>query len=311
MKIRLLFFRSLFFLPLLSGCGNEQPETGKLDNPTSGTVPIVVDEVVQPLYEQLQFVFEARYPKAHLITTYSSENVLSNRLINDSARIALLTRKLNAQEEAFFASKKFGIEQVLLATDAVAFVVNRTNTDSVFTTEQLRRILLGQDTLWSQIQPGNTLGGIRVVFDNPGSANIRYLSDTLLGGKPLSSSCFAVKSNQAVIDYVNEHPEAIGVVGLNWIGDKDSEDDAKRRKMIVLAAVGDSLSTAETPHQSALALKTYPFCREVWFVKIGKRPGLGTGFASFAYSEAGQLIVQKAGLLPAKPAERRIEMKIN
>jgi phosphate transport system substrate-binding protein len=190
-------------------------------------------------------------------------------------------------------------------------VVNRSNTDSVFTTAQLRRILLGQDTLWSQIQPGNTLGRIHVVFDNPGSANIRYLSDTLLGDKPLSSSCFAVNSNQAVIDYVNEHPEAIGVVGLNWIGDKDSDADAKRRKMIVLAAAGDSLATATTPHQSALALKTYPFCREVWFVKIGKRPGIGTGFASFAYSEAGQLIVQKAGLLPAKPAERRIEMKIN
>jgi phosphate transport system substrate-binding protein len=299
-----------FFLFLFTACGNEKPAEA-LDTPTTGTVPMVVDETVQPLCEQLIETFEFRYPKAFLMARFLPENEVEKRLIDDSARIAILTRKLNAQEEAFFTSKKFGIEQVMLASDAVAFVVNRSNTDSVFTTAQLRRILLGQDTLWSQIQPGNTLGRIRVVFDNPGSANIRYLSDTLLGDKPLSSSCFAVNSNQAVIDYVNEHPEAIGVVGLNWIGDKDSDADAKRRKMIVLAAAGDSLATATTPHQSALALKTYPFCREVWFVKIGKRPGLGTGFASFAYSEAGQLIVQKAGLLPAKPAERRIEMKIN
>ncbi|MGL5890053.1 MAG: PstS family phosphate ABC transporter substrate-binding protein, partial [Bacteroidia bacterium] len=256
-------------------------------------------------------MFELRYPKAHLVIRYTSENEVQTGLVNDSARIALLTRKLSAEEVAFFDAKKFGLEQVLLGTDAVAFVVNRANTDSVFTTAQIRRILLGQDTLWSQIQPGNTLGRIRVVFDNPGSSNIRFLSDTLLDKKPLSSGCFAVNSNQAVIDYVNDHPEAIGVVGLNWIGDKDNADDAKRRQMTTLAAVGDSLSTATTPHQSALALKTYPFCREIWFVKIGKRPGLGTGFASFAYSSVGQLIVQKSGLLPAKPAERQVEMKTN
>jgi phosphate transport system substrate-binding protein len=295
---------------LFTACGNEKPAEA-LDTPTTGSVPMVVDETVQPLCEQLIESFEYRYPKAFLVSRFMPENEVINGLINDSARIAFLTRKLNAREEAYFTSKKFGLEQVLLATDAVAFVVNRSNTDSIFTTTQLRRILLGQDTLWSQIQPGNTLGRISVVFDNPGSANIRYLSDTLLASNPLSSSCFAVNSNQAVIDYVNEHPEAIGVVGLNWIGDKDNAEDVKRREKIVLAAAGDSLATAVTPHQSALALKTYPFCREIWFVKVGKRPGLGTGFASFAYSEAGQLIVQKAGLLPAKPAERRIEMKIN
>ncbi|MCU0431868.1 MAG: substrate-binding domain-containing protein [Bacteroidia bacterium] len=301
---------SIIASAMLISCNN-QPKGEELDTPTSGTIPFVIDEVIQPLAEELTISFVARYPKAHLIPRVAPEKDAALMLINDSARNGLLTRKLTKEEVAFFESKKFGLEQVLLASDAVAFVVNRNNTDSVFTKDQLRRILLGQDTLWSQISPGSTLGRIRVVFDNPGSSNIRYLSDTLLGKQPLSKSCFAVQTNQAVIEYVNEHPEAIGVVGLNWIGDKDSEADMSRRKMIVLAAVGDSLNTATTPHQSALALHTYPFCREVWFVKIGKRPGLGTGFASFAYSEVGQLIVQKAGLLAAKPAERRIELKVN
>jgi phosphate transport system substrate-binding protein len=303
----------LLLVPVLflAACSNSKPKSEELDTPTTGTIPLAVDEVVQPLAEQLVISFIARYPKANLITKFAPEKDAAMMLINDSVRNALLTRKLTKEEEAFFAAKKFGIEQVLLASDAVAFVVNKTNTDSVFTKDQIRRILLGQDTLWSQIQPGNTLGRIRVVFDNAGSSNIRYLSDTLLNKQPLSQNCFAVQTNQAVVEYVNEHPEAIGVVGLNWIGDKDNEEDISRKKMIVLAAVGDSLSTAQTPHQSALALHTYPFCREVWFVKIGKRPGLGTGFASFAYSEVGQLIVQKAGLLAAKPAERRIELKVN
>lgn len=311
MNNKRLYTLLLISVLFLAACSNNKPKSEELDTPTTGTIALAADEVVQPLTEQLVISFLARYPKANLITTFAPEKDAAMMLINDSARNALLTRKLTKEEEAFFTAKKFGLEQVLIASDAVAFVVNKTNTDSVFTKAQIRRILLGQDTLWSQIQPGNTLGRIRVVFDNAGSSNIRYLSDTLLAGQPLSKNCFAVQTNQAVVEYVNEHPEAIGVVGLNWIGDKDSEDDMSRKKMIVLAAVGDSLGTAQTPHQSALALHTYPFCREVWFVKIGKRPGLGTGFASFAYSEVGQLIVQKAGLLAAKPAERRIELKVN
>jgi phosphate transport system substrate-binding protein len=306
-------FLLLLLVPVLlfAACQSPKSPEQELDTPTSGTIPLAIDDVILPLAEQLTVSFVARYPKAHLIPRVAPEKDAALMLINDSVRNALLTRKLSKEEEAFFTAKKFGLEQVLLATDAVAFVVNRNNTDSIFTKDQIRRILLGQDTLWSQISPGSTLGRIRVVFDNPGSSNIRYLSDTLLNKQPLSKSCFAVQTNQAVVEYVNEHPEAIGVVGLNWIGDKDSEEDMGRKKMIVLAAVGDSLNTAVTPHQSALALHTYPFCREVWFVKIGKRPGLGTGFASFAYSEVGQLIVQKAGLLAAKPAERRIELKVN
>lgn len=304
-------FASWLGVLLLFAACDTTPRSQRLDTPTSGRITMAVDEVMQPLAEQLVDAFEARYPDAFLVTHFVSEKEAAQELINDSARVAILTRKLTAEEENYFAAQKYGIEQVMLASDAVVFIVNRANGDSVFTCEQLKRMLLGQDTLWSQLQPENKLGRILVVFDNGGSSNIRYLSDTLLGKKPLSASCFAVNSNQAVVDYVNANPGAIGVVGLNWIGDKDNQGDQERQKMICVAAVGDSLNSASLPHQSALALGNYPFRRQVWFVKIGKRPGLGTGFASFAYSETGQLIVQKAGLLPARPAERRIEMKIN
>jgi len=49
----------------------------------------------------------------------------------------------------------------------------------------------------------------------------------------------------------------------------------------------------------------------IWLLKVGKAAGLGTGFASFIMSDRGQLIVQKAGLAPAKPAERQVEININ
>ncbi|MGL5892866.1 MAG: hypothetical protein ACRC3B_23435, partial [Bacteroidia bacterium] len=94
---------SLFML--LGGCGNEKTPGEVLDTPTSGVVPMLVDEVAQPLCEQLVDMFELRYPKAHLVIGYTSENEVQPGLVNDSARIALLTRKLSAEEVAFFDAK--------------------------------------------------------------------------------------------------------------------------------------------------------------------------------------------------------------
>lgn len=297
-------------MSLLFSC-DTTPPSERLDTPTSGTISIVVDETLQPLTDQLIETFEASYPKAFLPATYSPENAVLNGLIADSSRFAVMARALTTEEVAFFKAKTFGVEQVNIGYDAIAFIVNRANTDSVFTTAQLIRMLTGKDTLWKQIRESSVLGRIDVVFDNPGSSTIHFLTDSLLKGAPLGRNCFAINSNQAVVEYVNTHANAIGVVGLNWIGDKDNSSDRERRAMISLAAIGDSISTATTPHQTALALNTYPFRRPIYLIKIGSRPGLGTGFASFAYSERGQLIVQKAGLLPAKPAERHIELKTN
>jgi phosphate transport system substrate-binding protein len=112
------------------------------------------------------------------------------------------------------------------------------------------------------------------------------------------------------VAYVNSNPNAIGVVGLNWLGDRDSEDDMLRRSKVTMAAVGKDSASAVRPNQSALVTKQYPFTRGIWIVKIGKRRGLGTGFATFALGDRGQLIVQRAGLAPAAPAERKVEITI-
>jgi phosphate transport system substrate-binding protein len=294
----------------LSACTSDAPKE-ELDTPTSGAIRVFADEAVQPLTEQLIETFKSSYPKAFLNTSFYSENAVINGLTSDSCRFAVLTRSLTTEELAYFKAKTFGVEQVKIGYDAVAFITNKNNSDSIFTNAQIQRLLLGQDSIWSQVKTNNTLGRITVVLDSPGSSAIRFLSDSLLQGKTLGRTCFAVNSNQSVVDYVNAHANAIGVVGLNWIGDKDNSSDQERLNSIRIAAIGNSLTTAVIPNQSALALQTYPFRREIYLIKIGMRAGLGTGFASFAYSDRGQLIVQKCGLLPAKPAERRIKLKSN
>ncbi|GAB4143733.1 MAG: substrate-binding domain-containing protein [Bacteroidia bacterium] len=300
------------FLPLLIflyACESYENRVSELDTPVSGKINLVIDENIRPLADLLVNSFEASYPDAFLIQKYNQEDEIIQLLYDDSARLALMTRPLQDEELAWFEKQKFIVEQMMIGSDAVVFILNKNNPDSTFTTTQLLNILSGKDTLWENINQKNNAGKIDIVFDNGKSCNIRYLTDTLLGNIPLGKNCFAVNSNKAVVEYVRDHPGAIGVVGLNWIGDKDNENDVLLRQSVKFAAVGTDTATATTPHQSALVTKKYPFTRHLWLVKIGKRAGLGTGFATFVMGDRGQLIVQKSGLAPAKPAERQVEIK--
>lgn len=295
-------------LVLLFSCDDTPPR--EIDTPTSGKVKISIDENIQPLADELIDAFESSYPDAFLFQSYGSEKKVTQELYDDSSELALMTRTLTKEEIDWFAKKTYSVEHIHIASDAVAVLVNRENPDSIFTVGQIRRIMLGQDTSWAQIDPASKLGTLFLVFDNGGSSNLRYLTDTLIGKSPLGKNCFAVSSNDSVVAYVNAHPNAIGIVGINWLGDKDSEEDMARRAKVSIALVGKDSASAVHPHQSALVTATYPFTRGVWIVKIGKRRGLGTGFATFAYQERGQLIVQRAGLAPASPAERRVHLNL-
>ena len=306
------FRRLLFLSPLLAlfSCSDNKP-SAPLDTPTSGKVRISIDENVQPLADELIDAFEFSYPDAFLMQSYAPDDSVVKELYADSSRLAIMTRQLTKEELAYFEAKKFGIEHIRIASDAVVLLVNRDNADSVFTVDQVKRLLTGEDSLWSQLRAGLPAERVHVVFDNGTSSNLRYLSDTLLNKKAPGKNCFAVHSSDSVIAYVNRTPNAIGIIGLNWLGDKDSQEDMDRRAKVRMAMVGKDTASAVHPTQSTLVTGQYPFTRSIYIVKIGRRAGLGTGFATFAFGERRQLIVQRAGLAPASPAERKVKLDVH
>ncbi|MCE9540853.1 MAG: substrate-binding domain-containing protein, partial [Bacteroidetes bacterium] len=213
------YFNILAIVIFISSCSQGKPEP--TDTPTSGEVNIVVDESFQQLFDTQIYTFESLYRNAKVNAMYLPENEAIERLINDSCKVVVMCRDLtNSERKAFEKANIFPIS-TKIAEDAIAFVVNNENTDTTMTVEKMKSILLGNDSLWQQINDKSQLGEINVVFDNNGSANTSYIKDTLLLGKPFSKNAFAVKSNPEVIDYVSKNKNAIGVLSVNWISDSD------------------------------------------------------------------------------------------
>src|SRR5690606_10905551 len=62
-----------------------------------------------------------------------------------------------------------------------------------------------------------------VVFDNPNSSTVRFLKDLAEVEELPEKNVYALGSNADVIKYIYENPQAIGVIGINWMAQPSPE----------------------------------------------------------------------------------------
>lgn len=300
-------------LLLLSACSSK-PKDGLTDTYTSGEISIAADESFQPIIQEEIDVFENLFPMARIVPRYTTEVDAVNLLLKDSVRLAIATRKLTAGEMNSFHSRKFFPREIKLATDALALIVNRQNPDTLISVRDIRRILTGETKEWKSVYPDSPLKDITVVFDNKNSSTVRFAIDSVCGGKPLSTAGVkAMKTNQQVMDYVAKTPDAIGVIGVNWLGNRsDTTNLSFRDEIRVMSVSAEDVATPANsykPYQAYLYYENYPLARSIYVLLNDPRNALPWGFGSFLTSDRGQRIILKSGLLPATQPVRVVDVK--
>jgi phosphate transport system substrate-binding protein len=275
----------------LFSCNRGGQGNQSYDTPTSGTIRISVDETFEPLMEAEIKVFQSLYPKTHIIAEYKPESACFKDLLNDSARLVIVTRSFNDKEKEYFKQLKIAPQSMLLAWDAAALIVNRENADSILTMDQVRHIMDGTDKERNW----------QLVFDNENSSTVRFIRDSINKGKPLPPNTMAAKTNPEVVDYVTKNKNAIGVIGVNWISDPDDSTTIEfTNKVSVVKVRADYGSEFVKPYQAYIATGSYPLKRGMFFCLKEPYRGLGTGFVTFLGSYEGQLVIKKFRLFPAR-----------
>lgn len=290
---------------LTSGCNSGGKKTPQ-ETPTSGTINISVDESYQPVIDSEIKVFESSFPNAHIIPHYKSEAQCLRDLTTDSTRMVLVTRGLTPEEERFY-SDSFHLEPTfdMLAYDAVAVIVNNQSPDSIFEIKDLQDLLGGKDSRHVAVMDGISE-----------TSTVRFAIDSILRGQPIGKNVMAAKNSEGVLDYVSKNKDAIGFVGVNWIGDQDDPHQLSWLKTVRVAAVrcticGGTLATYVKPYQANIALKRYPLVRSLYYILKENWSGVGNNFANFLKFERGQLIFRRAYLWPAQMSfdERQIQIQ--
>ncbi len=286
----------LIGLLFLLACQNKS--TDKLDTIIKGKATIYLDESILPIVEDEEAVFETQYEaKLHLVPR--SENEVLNALLNDTAKIAVLTRKLSDKELKVFKAKKIVPRMTPFATDAVTLIRNKTSNDTLVALQDIIDFINGK-----------TVASIKgLVFDNANSSTVRYFNEVIGETITNKKNIFSFKTNEEVIKYVASNNGMVGVIGINWIFQPPLALQETVDKVTVLGIKGLNTNDYFSPTQDNLAIGNYPLARHLYIINCQGYSGLGMGFASFLGGERGQRIILKSGLVPERIPTRKIRIR--
>ena len=292
-----VFFLS--FILVFFACNQTNNQKSNDETILKGSTSILVDETLLPIIADQVEVFESLYAgsKIKLIAKSEAESVLA--LAKDTSKIAILSRKLNPEEEKVFESKKITPRTTVFAIDAIAFISNKRNKDT---------LVALQDVV--DFMKGNSDSNIKgLVFDNPNSSSVRYMNE-LSGLKEMpSKGIFSFKTNEEVIQFVSQNDGMIGIVGVNWLMQPSLKMQPIVDKVNLISVKGIGKTAYYAPTQNNLAEGKYPLARDLYIINCQGYSGLGMGFASFIAGEVGQRITLKSGLLPVKMPGRNIKTR--
>ena len=302
-------------LGLFLACGNKPKKGLEYDYDKAAAI-FTADESFYPILDEELEVFNAFHAEGVIEPQYTDQEEAISKLMKNETWLAFAARSLSEREIQNLKDRQFMPRVIPIAYDGLAIIVNNANKDTCITVKDFARILSGEVTQWKEIYPQSKLGEIDVVFDNPKSSTVTYCVDSILGGKPINSKNIgAVKKSAEVVDWVENHENAIGIIGSNWLNDKRDTTNVTFKKNITVMKVSrlDSATVQNSwrPYQYYLYNGNYPLVRTIYALLNEPRSGVPSGFAHFCRLPKGQLIIFKAGLLPIQANMNVREVYVN
>jgi len=265
------------------------------------------DESLSPVVNEELDAYRMRRKDLKIDTLYTNEHEAVNMLVDRKTWLVFTTRRLTPNEEQILRERNLKPKIMPLAYDGMALIVNKDNPDSIISAKDFARIITGEITCWNELDPTLSTDTIRMAFDNPKSSTVRYCVDSILRGKEMKTSgnIRAVQNSRAVIDYVERHKDAIGIVGSMWLNDqRDTTNATYGRNIRVMQVSKADVATPQNsydPSQYNIAYDNYPFIRTVYAIVTDPRSnGEARGLGNFCVLPDGQLVFFQAGLFPAR-----------
>jgi phosphate transport system substrate-binding protein len=282
------------FLGMLACNSQREAVVAPTDTPTSGTIHISVDESFRPVIEEQIKVYEGSYPGSKIIAHYKEEAACLKDLTDSATRMVIATRGLSAKEaKYFYDSLSFVPRSEKIASDAIAVVTSINAKDSVFSLEELKKLLTGKGQQ-----------NKKIVFDGfAATSSVRFALDSILKGQKFDlNKVKAAGTSKEVLNFVANDTAAIGFVGISWIGNPEDSAQVRQLKKVRIAYLRCELcqdSPFVKPTQAGMMSRRYPLVRGLYFILKENYSGLGSGFAAFLQYERGQLIFRRSYIWPA------------
>jgi phosphate transport system substrate-binding protein len=268
--LQLIDVALVWVLAALFGCS--QP-------PGSPPAPILLrlsgSTSMQPLMRELTEAYSQRRPHVSFDLSAVGSGAGLQELRRGSADVALVSRKLQPEEEFDTQSGQRLLVSSEIAQDAVAVAVHASNPLRSLTLYQLRDVFEGRITNWQQL--GGPDQGIQVISREDGSGTRAVFEELVMRDRRVTPTAVIMPSSEAVHRRIAQQDGAIAYLSLGYLG-----GDVR-----ALAIEGI------TPTRESIADGTYPIVRPFVLVHQPDAVTEVAAFTQFVRSPAGQAIVTR------------------
>lgn len=288
-KISMLISAVLIVGIMLTGCGggNEQPVPQQsANNQPDGYLEIRGSDTMvnfgQALAEQYM---DQVNENASISVTGGGSGTGIAAIINNDVDIAQSSRSIKNEEVESAKQNNVEVFEFIVGQDGVALVIHEDNSVDQLTMAQLKDILTGKITHWSEL--GWAEGGeINVYSRQSNSGTYAFVNETIMDGEDWAPKTMFMPGSSAIAEGLRADKNGIGYFGAGYVKDGI--------KAISVAATAGS--EYYTPMDKAnVDNGLYPVARPLLFYTNGAPEGLLLHYLEWVLSPAGTEIIEELG----------------
>ena len=213
-------------------------------------------------------------------------------LINGTTDLANASRKIKDEEFAQAESNGTKPIEFVVARDAIAVIVNKTNPIDQLSLEQISDIYSGKYNNWSELG-GDDRPIVRVSRETNSGTHVYFLEEVLRLGQKDNKTLFSpdtllLLSSQGITSEVRDNPNAIGYDGLGYV----------TPEVKVIGVARENQGPYIMPSADSVNQGVYPIARDLYIYSAGQPGDVIREYLDWIMSEGGQQIVIDNGFVP-------------
>ena len=289
---------------VLTACTNSEPTVSTPTTPgntttatLSGVLDITGSNTVTPITTLFAEALMSQHNRLNISVSGPGSGAGIAAIINKTTDICQSSRPIRQSEIDQGKANGVNINEIRVATDAIAVIVHPSNPVTALTIEQLSGIYTGAITNWNQVG-GNNAPIIALARDTNSGTHVYFKEAVVqMDGLPTKNTSLEyggsvqlLPSTSTGVTEVKQNPNAIFYIGLGYM-----ESSVKAIGIKKTADAAPVLPSVETALND-----TYPVSRGLFYYIDGEPDGLIKAFIDFALSHEGQAIVLNSGFVPVK-----------
>jgi phosphate transport system substrate-binding protein len=246
------------------------------------TITLKGSTTVFPIAQAAAEVFMDNNKGINISVQGGGSSVGITAIIDGTCDIADSSRKVKPEEQDAAAKKGVALNEIKIAMDGIAIIVNPKNKIAALTKAQIKDIYTGKVNDWSEV--GGTAGKIVVLSRDTSSGTYDSFENLALNKEKVRPDALINASNQAIASTVAITPGAIGYIGHGYL--------TKKVKDVPVDGVQ---ATKET-----ILSGKYPLSRALYMYTNGAPAGDVKKFVDFVLSKEGKKIIETEGFVGLK-----------